>query len=315
MSRRPAEANKAIRKAWEREQRLVSQGKGTRDWTEEQQRDILDPAKGKAYDENGHAFVGQHMKSVEAYPDFQGNLDNIQFLTEEEHFYGAHKGSWNNPTNGYYDPVSTEFHKFEENELIPCAIIELSNPIITLSGVADGNLEGENEKPNNTLEIAMKEERIEVEKDTLVITNNTLEREQKTIRQKDNWLTRLLGGVKDLGRSIIEHPVEWVSGALSAFVAGNEIKSIMNSRNHKRDESSSVRSSEASKKPSTQEQKSIPDEEPSIPDSTESEETIEHNYPDERSSPKKHKVSKYDRKQNGKTVHVQEYTRGKDKDE
>ena len=33
------ERNKAIRAAWEREQQLVLEGKGTRDWTEEQQKD------------------------------------------------------------------------------------------------------------------------------------------------------------------------------------------------------------------------------------------------------------------------------------
>ena len=55
MSRRTAEASKAIRLAWEREQELVREGKGTRDWIEEQQKDILDPDKGKAYDEDGKA--------------------------------------------------------------------------------------------------------------------------------------------------------------------------------------------------------------------------------------------------------------------
>ena len=71
MSRRTAEANKAIRLAWEREQALVSEGKGTRDWTKEQQQDILDPDKGKAYDDKGRAFEGQHMKSVAEYPEYQ----------------------------------------------------------------------------------------------------------------------------------------------------------------------------------------------------------------------------------------------------
>lgn len=77
MSRRTAEANKAIRLAWERERALVQIGKGTRDWTEEQQRDILDPNKGKAYDDKGRAFEGQHMKSVGKYPEYQGDPDNI----------------------------------------------------------------------------------------------------------------------------------------------------------------------------------------------------------------------------------------------
>lgn len=119
---------KAIRKAWEREQGLVAEGKGTRDWTKEQQEDILDPAKGKAYDENGRAFDGQHMKSAAEYPEYQGDPDNIQFLTKEEHLE-AHKGSWQNPTNWYYNPEAKEFVDFGENKPIPCEVINLSEPV------------------------------------------------------------------------------------------------------------------------------------------------------------------------------------------
>lgn len=132
MPRRTADANKAVLAAWEREQALVREGKGTRDWTPEQQKDILDPDCGKAYDDNGKAFEGQHMKSVEKYPEYQGNPDNIQFLTREEHI-NAHKGSWKNPTNWYYDPVTKQFFDFGENELIPCTIICLNNPIVQLT--------------------------------------------------------------------------------------------------------------------------------------------------------------------------------------
>ncbi len=42
MSRRTSEASKAIRAAWQKEQELVSEGKGTRDWAPEQQKEILD---------------------------------------------------------------------------------------------------------------------------------------------------------------------------------------------------------------------------------------------------------------------------------
>lgn len=129
MSRRTFEANNAILAAWEKEQNLVREGKGTRDWTPEQQQDILD--RGKAYDEDGKAFHGQHMKSVEKYPKFQGDLNNIQFLTKEEHLE-AHQGNWQNPTNWYYNPVSKQFSVFGECELIPCDVIELSNPIIII---------------------------------------------------------------------------------------------------------------------------------------------------------------------------------------
>lgn len=45
MSRRTSESNKAILAAWNKEQELVREGKGTRDWTPEQQQDILDKEK------------------------------------------------------------------------------------------------------------------------------------------------------------------------------------------------------------------------------------------------------------------------------
>lgn len=122
------ERNKAIRLAWEQEQELVSEGKGTRDWSQAQQKDILDSDKGKAYDENGRAFEGQHMKSAAEYPEYQSDPDNIQFLSREEHL-AAHKGSWQNPTNWYYNPETKEFVDFGENKPIPCEVISLSEPV------------------------------------------------------------------------------------------------------------------------------------------------------------------------------------------
>ena len=71
MSRRTSESNKAITTAWENEQKLVNEGKGTRDWTPEQQRDILE--RGKAYDNDGKAFRGHHLRSASICPDEQGN--------------------------------------------------------------------------------------------------------------------------------------------------------------------------------------------------------------------------------------------------
>ena len=126
------ERNKAVRKAWEKEQILVQEGKGTRDWTKDQQADILDPNKGKAYDDQGRAFVGQHMKSAAKYPEYQGDPDNIQFLTYDEHLE-AHKGNWQNPTNWYYDPITKEYTDFGDNAPTPCSIIELSDPFVRVS--------------------------------------------------------------------------------------------------------------------------------------------------------------------------------------
>lgn len=139
MSRRTAEANKAIRLAWQREHDLVQDGKGTRDWTEEQQKDILDPDKGKAYDDKGRAFEGQHMKSVEKYPEYQGEPNNIQFLTKDEHL-DAHQGNWHNPTNWYYDPATRQITDFGDGMYVPCPVIELSHPIMSIKKNAQKEL-------------------------------------------------------------------------------------------------------------------------------------------------------------------------------
>ena len=155
MSRRTAESNKAVRLKWTQEVELVKEGKGTRDWTKEQQQDILDPNKGKAYDDKGRAFEGQHMKSVAEYPEYQGNPDNIQFLTKDEHFE-AHKGNWQNPTNWYYDPITKEYVDFGDGEIIPCKIIDLSDPVAAL--ILDENPMNSIDKDTVATE---KEERIE----------------------------------------------------------------------------------------------------------------------------------------------------------
>ena len=121
------ERNKAVREAWNKELELVQEGKGTREWTPEQQKDILE--KGRAYDENGKAFEGQHMKSAEMYPEYQGDPGNIQFLTRAEHLE-AHNGNWRNPTNWYYNPVTKEKFDFGDGPFIPCEVIHLPEPIM-----------------------------------------------------------------------------------------------------------------------------------------------------------------------------------------
>lgn len=128
MPRRTAEANKAILAAWNNEQALVQEGKGTREWTPQQQQDILE--KGKAYDDDGYAFQGHHMKSAEKNPEYQGNPLNIQFLTRTEHL-DAHCGNWQNPTNWYYNPITKEMVDFGDGPFIPCEVFPLQEPIVT----------------------------------------------------------------------------------------------------------------------------------------------------------------------------------------
>ncbi len=148
MSRRTAEASKAVALAWANEQQRVKEGKGTRDWTPDQQKDILE--RGKAYDENGRAFEGQHMKSVEKYPEYQGDPDNIQFLTKEEHL-AAHQGNWQNPTNWYYNPVTKEYLDFGDGAYIPCTVIDLSEPIMIESVPKQKSDSGRNEPEINDI--------------------------------------------------------------------------------------------------------------------------------------------------------------------
>lgn len=121
------ERNKAVREAWDKEKELVLEGKGTREWTPEQQKEILE--KGRAYDETGKAFEGQHMKSAEMYPEYQGEPGNIQFLTRAEHLE-AHDGNWKNATNWYYNPITKEKLDFGDGPFIPCETIRLTDAIV-----------------------------------------------------------------------------------------------------------------------------------------------------------------------------------------
>ena len=68
------------------------------------------------------------MKSVSAYPEYQDDPRNIQFLSHEEHL-AAHGGSWMNQTNGYYDPVLKTMSDFGDGPPQPCAEVPLTNPL------------------------------------------------------------------------------------------------------------------------------------------------------------------------------------------
>lgn len=104
------ERQNAVRKAWKTEQERIKLGKGTREWTTEEQLEIMERGSAKGYE-------GHHMKSVSLYPQYAGDPNNIQFLSEEEHLYGAHGGSYHNLTNGYYDPYKKTMVEFNGDEL------------------------------------------------------------------------------------------------------------------------------------------------------------------------------------------------------
>lgn len=204
MSRRTAESNKAILAAWNKELELVQEGKGTREWTPKQQQDILE--KGKAYDEDGVAFQGQHMKSAEMYPEYQGDPGNIQFLTRTEHLE-AHDGNWQNPTNWYYNPVTKEKFDFGDGPFIPCEIIQLPEPIISLTGDSTIQENIIEEKEDFSKDEDVLKQSAETNKKTYSKSQTSKSpKVQVEVPKKANNM--FVKGLKSVGRFIAEYPVE-----------------------------------------------------------------------------------------------------------
>jgi hypothetical protein len=122
-----SDRHKGVKEALKREKEYVSEGKGTRDWTSDEQREIL---SGKQpHDENGIPYQGHHMKSVSGHEVHADKPNNIQWLTREEHL-AAHGGNFHNQTNGYYNPESHETELFRRYPKAPDAL-SLSEPIQT----------------------------------------------------------------------------------------------------------------------------------------------------------------------------------------
>lgn len=298
------ERNKAIRLAWEREQILVAEGKGTRNWSQDQQKDILDPDKGKAYDENGCAFEGQHMKSAAEYPEYQGDPDNVQFLSRDEHLE-AHKGSWQNPTNWYYNPETKEFVDFGENKPIPCAAISLSEPIyspvIESQNKIDELKETDKEKtaPTERTKASRQEEASHHSENK---SQNRIKVAPPEVHESfGDKIFRAVDAVKEFSE---KHPVltgivKWGGAAAAAIVTA-----AVANNNSGGGRSSGEGGSDYS---STD---SFDDYSDQADDNDYDDSSGSRDYPDERSSPREHDVSGYDRQQNGKTVHVNPYKRG-----
>lgn len=222
MSRRTAESNKAILAAWNKEQELVQEGKGTREWTPKQQQDILE--KGKAYDDDGVAFQGQHMKSAEMYPEYQGDPGNIQFLTRAEHLE-AHNGNWRNPTNWYFNPLTKEKIDFGDGPFIPCEVINLPEPVVIVPKDDSSFKEQKSEEKNQSDKY---EDVLNQNKEVDKITDkkqNTVVPPKIQTPKKSNMFVR---GLKSVGRFIVEHPVE--SLEIAGVVIGGAAKAISSFR-------------------------------------------------------------------------------------
>lgn len=282
------ERNKAIRLAWEREQGLVAEGKGTRDWTEAQQKDILDPNKGKAYDDKGRAFEGQHMKSAVEYPEFQGNPNNIQFLTREEHLE-AHKGSWQNPTNWYYNPGTKEFVDFGENEPTPCEIIQLSNPLAVqmTSAVAEqDDMESARERQAPS-EILDEPNSIPTKNEARETATSAAANERKIPKKDRSFGDKLFGVIDAINRFGKRHPIIARITKVVVIVGGSFGAAIV----HEAISGNGSSGISADYYPSSGREDNY--DSSSEPEDDYSEPSTVRDYPDERSSPEKHTVTEH----------------------
>ncbi|WP_346683687.1 teneurin-3 [Anaerostipes butyraticus] len=297
MSNRTAQANKAVNQAWLNEQKLVSEGKGTRDWNPKHQNEILE--RGRAYDDDGKAFQGHHMKSVEANPELQGNPGNIQFLSRKEH-KAAHFGDFHIPTNGYYDPNTGETMDFGDGSYIPCKVIELSDPVVVPKAVeqketVEKEQPAKNENSDKGLHTSEKSTDNAPPK-RIVDTTTPIKKEiveQAGKNSGGSAVKRFLGKV---GKFIAEHPTEIIEGALAI---GTGIATVV----------SGSKSSGGSKSSSGSGMSANPV--PSANNVSKAAEVISETLDKiDRASPIEHAVSGYDRMQNGKKVHVNPYNRG-----
>lgn len=312
MSRRTSESNKAIAQAWEKEKKRVSEGYGTRDWTPEQQKNILEC--GKAYDDSGKAFEGQHMRSAEMHPECQGDPNNIQFLTREEHL-DAHDGNWKNPTNWYYDPVTKAKTDFSNGPIIPCKVIKLSNPIVIpeITQVDEGpvkeELESSQEEPiEKPMEDKLpNEENTNNGKSVLKIPYS----EQAKKIAGAGILNTLKKGAKTVGKFLMNHKSEIITGVVA--IGGTILKTYADSNGSYSGNDDSDIGSDGGYSSSEDHDYSNSYEDADSYDLTSNDcysEDSGHNYSSERSSPREHDVSGYTRHQNGKEIHVNPYKRG-----
>lgn len=122
---------KAVEQAWKKEKEYIQNGKGTRDWSPEQQKEIIE--KGKV-----RGFEGHHMRSVSSGISYDEQYDiavdknNIQFLEktkENNEHLKAHGGNTRNRTNGYYDVKTDKMKDFGYGKPRPPKAGKLSNPI------------------------------------------------------------------------------------------------------------------------------------------------------------------------------------------
>lgn len=173
------------------------------------------------------------MKSVAEYPEYQGNPDNIQFLTKDEHLE-AHKGSWQNPTNWYFNPDTKEFVDFGEGEPVQRKIIDLNDPIsitskATIEAPKSDTKENEISEPKNNSppknNSASDSDKINIKQ------SDTKEKVSPQIVKKavkGKTENGFIKGLKTVGKFFVSHPVE--SLEIAAVVVGGVVEVVTSIR-------------------------------------------------------------------------------------
>lgn len=220
MPRRTKDAHKAILDAWKLEADLIQEGKGTRDWTAQQQKDILE--KGKAYDDDGVAFHGHHMRSAEKHPECQSDPQNIQFLTRDEHLE-AHGGCWQNPTNGCFDPATKTTLDFGDGPVKPCDKITLSDPIALPKPIEEPQEEAAAKVPEETAQ-GPPQQAAEKPKTALAKTQPAKPAVKAAGKKQGNLIARVGNHIGNTVKVVVgfakEHPKETVMAIIALLIAG-----------------------------------------------------------------------------------------------
>ncbi len=122
--------SKGVNKAWEKERNLIMQGRGTRQWSVKEQKEILKTGRCKGYE-------GHHMASVKSHPEQADNPKNIQFLCskkENNEHLKAHKGDYKNQTAWRYNPKTDTYRAMNPDNPRAQYSYELKDKAIEMRG-------------------------------------------------------------------------------------------------------------------------------------------------------------------------------------
>lgn len=193
-------------------------------------------------------------------------------------------GSWQNPTNWYFDPVTKEITDFGSDSFIPCEVVELKNPIATVTKpVDDPKTEKAERKETNA-------ESSNISSDSDKKGTGSSKASTTTAHNDPSVLSKVGHVFKGIGSFAYKHRgVIKTVGEVAAGVAGSYLLGKFTGGNSGTGGGNSGGSDGYS--------------------------PFEKGESFDRSSPCEHDVSGYTRRQNGKEVHVRPYKRGGRKSE